>query len=104
MPCLLWLFTVMRVIFTLAYPVSNPTGSDGILLRAIPDHRGKTDDPERQRREGVDQQYLINKWKPEQQRLKLVPTQEDRPAYLACLDSTPPAGGATPVGSASGCF
>lgn len=28
-PCLLWLSTVMRVISTLAYPVSNPTGSDG---------------------------------------------------------------------------
>jgi hypothetical protein len=25
----LWLFTDMRVIFTPAYPVSNPTGSDG---------------------------------------------------------------------------
>jgi hypothetical protein len=29
LPCSLWLFTVTRVIFTLAYPVSNPTGSDG---------------------------------------------------------------------------
>jgi uncharacterized protein with ParB-like and HNH nuclease domain len=60
-----------------------------ILLCAVRDHLVKTEDPERQHRERIDQQYLINKWKPEQQRLKLVPTQEDRPAYLACLDSTP---------------
>jgi alkylated DNA nucleotide flippase Atl1 len=71
-----------------------------ILLCAIRDHLVKTESPERQHRERIDQQYLINKWKPEQQRLKLVPTQEDRPAYLACLDSTPQAGGGDPVGSA----
>ena len=71
-----------------------------ILLCAVRDHLVKTEDPERQHRERIDQQYLINKWKPEQQRLKLVPTQEDRPAYLACLDSTPQAGGGDPVGSA----
>ena len=71
-----------------------------ILLCAIRDHLVKTEDPERQDRERIDQQYLINKWKPEQQRLKLVPTQEDRPAYLACLDSTPQAGGSDPVGAA----
>jgi hypothetical protein len=29
LPCSLGLFTDMRVIFTLVYPVSNPTGSDG---------------------------------------------------------------------------
>jgi hypothetical protein len=29
LPCSSWLFTVMRAIFTLAYSVSNPTGSDG---------------------------------------------------------------------------
>ena len=33
LPCSLWLFTVMRAIFTPAYPVSNPTGSDGGLLK-----------------------------------------------------------------------
>jgi Protein of unknown function DUF262 len=71
-----------------------------ILLCAIRDHLVKTEDPERQHRERIDQQYLINKWKPEQQRLKLVPTQENRPAYLACLDSTPQAGGSDPVGAA----
>jgi Protein of unknown function DUF262 len=69
-----------------------------ILLCAIRDHLVKTEDPEH--RERIDQQYLINKWKPEQQRLKLVPTQEDRPAYLACLDSTPQVGGSDPVGAA----
>jgi alkylated DNA nucleotide flippase Atl1 len=69
-----------------------------ILLCAIRDHLVNTENPEH--RERIDQQYLINKWKPEQHRLKLVPTQEDRPAYLACLDSTPQAGGSDPVGAA----
>jgi alkylated DNA nucleotide flippase Atl1 len=69
-----------------------------ILLCAIRDHRAAREGGEH--RERVDQQYLINKWKPEQQRLKLVPTQADRPSYLACLDSTPQAGGGDPVGAA----
>jgi uncharacterized protein with ParB-like and HNH nuclease domain len=56
-----------------------------ILLCAIRDHLVKTEDPEH--RERIDQQYLINKWKPEQQRLKLVPTQEDRPAYPSSRSS-----------------
>jgi hypothetical protein len=43
---------------------------------------------------------LINRWKPGQHRLKLLPTQADRASYLACLDATPQAGGADPVGVA----
>src|SRR5215204_7188504 len=34
LPCSLGLFTDMRVIFTLVYPVSNPTGSDGLVSPA----------------------------------------------------------------------
>jgi alkylated DNA nucleotide flippase Atl1 len=69
-----------------------------ILLCAIRDHRVSQEGPEH--RDRINQQYLINNWKPEQQRLKLVPTQADRPAYVACLDSTPQAGGSDPVGAA----
>jgi alkylated DNA nucleotide flippase Atl1 len=69
-----------------------------ILLCAIRDHRAATEDGEH--RDRVNQQYLINKWKPGQHRLKVVPTQADRAAYLACLDSTPQAGGSDPVGAA----
>src|SRR4051812_43702010 len=69
-----------------------------VLLCAIRDHRATTEDPEH--RDRLNQQYLINKWKPPQHRLKLLPTQADRPAYLACLDSTPQAGGSDPVGAA----
>jgi uncharacterized protein with ParB-like and HNH nuclease domain len=69
-----------------------------ILLCAIRDHRSATEDVEHKER--INQQYLLNKWKPEQQRLKLVPTQADRSAYLACLDCAPQAGGSDPVGSA----
>jgi hypothetical protein len=35
LPCSSLLFTVMRAIFTLAYPVSNPTGSDGARTRSL---------------------------------------------------------------------
>ncbi|GHF01274.1 hypothetical protein GCM10017786_37880 [Amycolatopsis deserti] len=69
-----------------------------ILLCALRDYRAEKESAEH--RERIDQQYLINKWKPEQQRLKLVPTQADRPAYLACLTGAPDKGGADRVGAA----
>lgn len=69
-----------------------------ILLCAIRDHRARTEGPDH--RDRVNEQYLINRWKPEQHRLKVVPTQRDRAAYSACLDSTPQAGGDDPVGAA----
>ncbi|MFI5608577.1 DUF262 domain-containing protein [Amycolatopsis sp. NPDC051903] len=67
-----------------------------ILLCAIRDYRAKREDAEH--RDRIDQQYLINKWK--NQRLKLVPTQADRAAYLACLNSSPQAGGSDRIGAA----
>jgi alkylated DNA nucleotide flippase Atl1 len=69
-----------------------------LLLCAIRDHRAQTEHPEH--RDRINDQYLINRWKPERSRLKLLPTQADRAAYLACLDATPQAGGADPVGAA----
>jgi len=69
-----------------------------VLLCAIRDHRAKHESEEH--RERINQQYLINKWKPERQRLKLVPTQADRAAYQACVDATPQAGGSDPIGAA----
>jgi alkylated DNA nucleotide flippase Atl1 len=69
-----------------------------ILLCALRDYRAGKESPEH--RERIDQQYLINKWKPETQRLKLVPTQADRPAYLACLTGTAQKGGADRIGAA----
>ncbi len=69
-----------------------------ILLCAIRDHRARTESPEH--RERIDQQYLINRWKPDQQRLKLLPTQADRDAYRACVDATTHAGGSDPIGVA----
>ncbi|WP_158854054.1 GmrSD restriction endonuclease domain-containing protein [Saccharothrix deserti] len=93
-------------------PANGPTGMqeflviDGqqrlttlsILLCAVRDHRAARETAEH--RERIDQQYLINKWKPGNQRLKLVPTQADRAAYLACLNSTPQAGGTDRIGAA----
>lgn len=69
-----------------------------ILLCAVRDYRATHESAEH--RERIDQQYLINNWKPEKQRQKLVPTQADRAAYLACLKSTPQAGGADRIGAA----
>lgn len=69
-----------------------------ILLIALRDHQAESGDPTH--RDRVNEQFLINKWKSEQQRLKLSPTQADRAAYIACLDSTPDAGGADRIGSA----
>jgi alkylated DNA nucleotide flippase Atl1 len=69
-----------------------------VLLIALRDHQAETDGPGH--RDRINEQFLINKWKDGQQRLKLSPTQADRPAYLACLDSTPDAGGTDRIGSA----
>jgi alkylated DNA nucleotide flippase Atl1 len=69
-----------------------------LLLCAIRDHRAESEDP--QHRDRINDQYLMNRWRPEQSRLKLLPTQADRASYLACLDATPLAGGADPVGVA----
>jgi alkylated DNA nucleotide flippase Atl1 len=69
-----------------------------LLLCALRDHRAETEDPEH--RERINDQYLINRWKPAGQRLKLLPTQADRDSYLACLDATPQAGGADLIGAA----
>jgi len=68
-----------------------------ILLCAIRDHRAEHEDPDH--RDRINQEYLINKYKPAH-RLKIVPTQADRPAYQACLDATPQAGGTDQIGAA----
>ncbi|WP_431894777.1 GmrSD restriction endonuclease domain-containing protein [Micromonospora haikouensis] len=68
-----------------------------ILLCALRDHRAQHEDPGH--RDRIDQEYLINKWKPAH-RLKVVPTQADLAAYQACLDATPQAGGSDRVGAA----
>ncbi|MFD0782428.1 DUF262 domain-containing protein [Micromonospora azadirachtae] len=67
-----------------------------ILLCAIRDHRVATEGDEH--RDRINDQYLINKWT-SARRLKLVPTQADLDAYLACVDSSAQAG-AGPVGAA----
>lgn len=60
-----------------------------ILLCAIRDHRVANDGVEH--RDRLNDQYLINRYSP-QRRLKLVPTQADRDAYVACVDSSAQAG------------
>lgn len=69
-----------------------------ILLCAIRDHRAENENHEHFER--ISEQYLLNKWKTANQRLKLLPTQADRASYQACLDATPAAGGPDAVGAA----
>ncbi|MEU4791449.1 DUF262 domain-containing protein [Micromonospora tulbaghiae] len=66
-----------------------------ILLCAIRDHwaaRG-----EDRRRARLDQQFLTNPFEDGPRRWKLVPTQADRGAYVACVESTPLPKDAVPV-------
>lgn len=93
-------------------PTNGPTGVqeylvvDGqqrlttlsILLCAIRDHRAEHEGAEHFER--ISEQYLINKWKQGDHRLKLLPTQTDRESYRACIDATPDAGGADSIGAA----
>ncbi|MCX4391278.1 DUF262 domain-containing protein [Micromonospora peucetia] len=65
-----------------------------ILLCAIRDHRATHEDPKHRVR--IDHQYLTNPFE-EQRWQKLVPTQHDRDAYVACLKSTVKAGGTDAV-------
>lgn len=68
-----------------------------LLLAALRDHLIETGETDRAN--GIDAQYLINVFdsgKP----LKVMPTQTDRPAYLAVLNRAPQAGGEDAVGDA----
>lgn len=68
-----------------------------LLLAALRDHLMETGETERAR--GIDAQYLINVYdngKP----LKVMPTQTDRPAYMAVLNRAPQAGGEDSIGDA----
>lgn len=69
-----------------------------ILLAAIRDHRAATEDPTH--RDRINEQYLENKWQPEDSRLKLLPTQADRESYRACIRQTATAGSADGIGEA----
>ena len=69
-----------------------------LLLAAIRDHHSEFDSAIKA--EAVNERFLINKFEPEDFRLKLVPTQADRDDYLAVIDRLPDAGSNGPVGDA----
>lgn len=69
-----------------------------ILLCAIRDYRHEHEGENHFER--ISEQYLQNKYKDGDHRLKLLPTQADRASYRACLDATPAAGGPDAVGAA----
>jgi alkylated DNA nucleotide flippase Atl1 len=68
-----------------------------LFLIALRDHLVAQHDP--RARDRINERYLINKWESDRY-TKLQPTQADRAAYLACVDSTAHAGGADNVGAA----
>lgn len=67
-----------------------------LLLSAIRDHRAETESAEH--RDRLNEQYLINKWREGDDRLKLLPTQADRDSYRACIEASPKAGAADGIG------
>lgn len=69
-----------------------------LLLAALRDHRADTESADH--RDRIDEQFLINKWRKGDERLKLLPTQADRVSYLACIDGGVGAGSADSIGEA----
>ena len=69
-----------------------------LLLAAIRDHRAETESAEH--RDRLNEQYLVNKWKSGEDRLKLLPTQADRLSYVACIESSHLAGASDQIGEA----
>ena len=69
-----------------------------LLLAALRDHRAQTESADHCDR--IDEQFLINKWRKGDERLKLLPTQADRVSYLACIDGGSGAGSADSIGEA----
>lgn len=67
-----------------------------LVLCALRDHHQASGD--QQQAERIDDLFLINKWKSDSARLRLLPTTADRPAYSACIDGKPTAGGGGNVG------
>jgi alkylated DNA nucleotide flippase Atl1 len=72
-----------------------------LLLVAIRDHLADLGDDKKVER--INDLYLTNRHEAGQPP-KLMPTQADRSAYLACLERAPNAGGADPIGRAYGFF
>jgi alkylated DNA nucleotide flippase Atl1 len=68
-----------------------------ILLAALRDHQVAAGDEGH--RDRIDSQYLINKYEQGQPH-KVVPTQEDRPAYASIIESAATAGGSDTIGKA----
>ena len=48
----------------------------------------------------VEEQFLVNRWRKDGERYRLLPTQSDREAYIACIDRAPDVGGPGNVGDA----
>jgi alkylated DNA nucleotide flippase Atl1 len=67
-----------------------------LLLTSLRDHVAH----EAGEAERLEEQFLVNKWRHGEDRYRLLPTQADREAYVACVDRLPTAGGAGAVGEA----
>ena len=72
-----------------------------LLLAAIRDHRADSEDESH--RERLNDGYLIEKWSPGNP-TKLIPTQDDRDSYFACINGSALAGAADLIGTAYNFF
>jgi alkylated DNA nucleotide flippase Atl1 len=68
-----------------------------VALAALRDHVA-VDDP--QTADRINEEYLINKWQTGDDRLRLLPTQNDRDAFRACILSSGDAGDRGAIGTA----
>ena len=68
-----------------------------LLLCAIRDHVSVGEQRERER---LNELYLTNKWRSGDDYFRLMPTQADRPAFVACVLGSPEAGGGDGIGAA----
>ncbi len=71
-----------------------------LLLAAIRDHLRDLDGVAQRDIDRIHNKLLTNQYEDEPGRLKLLPTQVDRDAYAAVMDSTPMAGGDDNIGAA----
>lgn len=68
-----------------------------LAMCALRDHLAATNPVERDR---INELYLTNKWKAGLDAYRLLPTQADRDAFFACVNSVPAAGGGDNLGAA----
>ena len=68
-----------------------------LAMCALRDHVAQTEPTARER---INDLYLINKYRKENEHYRLLPTKADREAFISCIEGSPERGGADPIGHA----